>query len=60
MREILGYKIGDKIYHPADVWIICKAELPPDPWIPLDPDGLPPETYPQWRRDEIRRRAAAT
>lgn len=29
------------------------------PWIPLDPDGLPPETYPQWRRDEIARRAAA-
>lgn len=36
------------------------ADLPlRSPWIPLDPDGLPPETYPQWRRDEIARQAAA-
>ncbi len=26
------------------------------PWIPADPHGLPPETYPSWRRIEIARR----
>lgn len=26
------------------------------PWIPADPDGLPPRTYPQWRRQEAERR----
>jgi hypothetical protein len=29
----------------------------PNPWIPADPDGLPPETYPAWRRQEMARRA---
>ncbi len=26
------------------------------PWIPADPDGLPPRTYPQWRAQEQARR----
>ena|SRR5258706_620201 len=27
----------------------------PNPWIPLDPDGLPPRTYPFWRKAESER-----
>ena len=27
-----------------------------NPWVPLDRDGLPPRTYPAWRKQEIERR----
>ena len=29
------------------------------PWIPLDPDGLPPATYPSWRAQEEARKEQA-
>jgi hypothetical protein len=32
---------------------------PSDPWIPADPDGLPPRAFPFWRAQEIQRRAEA-
>jgi len=32
------------------------ANAPASPWVPLDPDGLPPATYPSWRAQEQRRR----
>ena len=56
---------GDTIASVIRAWMKVRAERPPEyedaplpGWIPLDPDGLPPETYPAWRKHELARREA--
>lgn len=39
---------------------LLQIDLDANPWIPLDRDGLPPESYPAWRAQEHAKREAAT
>ena len=40
-------------------WYCARDAAPGSPWIPLDPDGLPPATYPSWRAQEQARKERA-
>jgi hypothetical protein len=47
---------GRALYDLDEAEQLLKAKPPPNPWIPLDPDGLPPRTYPYWRKETEQRR----
>jgi hypothetical protein len=47
---------GRALYDLDQAEQLLKARPPANPWIPLDPDGLPPRTYPLWRKQETERR----
>lgn len=48
------YDAQELIWWRADALV---RRTPADSWIPLARDGLPPASYPQWRKDELARRA---